>query len=61
MFNDLSPEIVINKFLQQAETHYNLRHHNDFKTPAIPSMHHKFEKLLFLGLGYRILSPTFKQ
>ena len=49
MFNDLPTEIVINKFLQQAQTHYNLRHHNDFKTPAIPSMHHKFGSLLFLG------------
>ena len=49
MFNDLPTEIVINKFLQQAQTHYNLRHHNDFKTPVIPSMHHKFESLLFLG------------
>ena len=49
MFNDLPTEIVINKFLQQAQTHYNLRHHNDFKTPAVPSMHHKFESLLFLG------------
>ena len=33
--NDLSPEIVTtDTFLQQVQTQYNLRHHNDFRTPT---------------------------
>ena len=33
--NDLSPEIVPDTFLQQAQTQYNLRHNYDFRTPEI--------------------------
>ena len=38
--NDLSPKIATDTFLQQAQTQYNLRHHDNFKTPAIRYVYH---------------------
>lgn len=46
--NDLSPEIVTETFLQQAQTQYNMRYH-DFRTRAIRSVYHCSESILFLG------------
>ena len=47
--SDLSLKIVNDTFLQQAETQYNLRHHNDFRTSAIGSVFYGSKSISLLG------------
>ena len=48
--NDLSPEIMTERFDQRNEHHYNLRNNVLFITPQIRTVYHGSENVSFLGL-----------
>ena len=47
--NDLSPEIMTERFEQRNEHHYNLRNNIHFITPQIRTVYHSSESISFLG------------
>ena len=60
--NDPSHGIDTDIFLQQAQTQYNLRYHDDFKTPTIRSLYKGSKSISFLGLKiWNYLPPNLKQ
>ena len=48
--NGFSPEIFVEFFARETESHYNLKWRNDFRIPSIRTVHHGSESISFLGL-----------
>ena len=60
--NGYSPELFIEIFARETESHYNLRRCNDFRVPSIRTVYHGSESISFLGPKiWNILPDEIKQ